>query len=83
MNAERGRIRIRGGAEESEHNIREITLHEVIHAVLTLTEHDTHEKDVYRTQRAGERVVELLAIHLLDTVRRNPELVRYLMDGAW
>jgi hypothetical protein len=78
----RGRIAIRGNGELSDDQTRDTLLHEIIHGVLTLAYLD-EESDVFRTGRQSERVVEALATHLLDTLRRNPELVRYLMDGAW
>jgi hypothetical protein len=78
----RGRMRIRSDDGMSEHNVRDTVLHETIHAVLSMTYLD-QEKDVFRTSRQGERLVDALGTNLLDTLRRNPDLVRYLMDGAW
>lgn len=78
----RGLMRIRNDDHMSEHNVRDTVLHETIHAVLSMAYLD-QEKDVFRTARDGERVVEALGTNLLDTLRRNPDLVRYLMDGAW
>lgn len=76
---EAGRIVVRGGIEQSVHNVRDTLLHEVIHAVLSLTSLDG-QTDVFKTDRMSERVVEVLTIHLLDTMRRNPELVAYLTE---
>lgn len=73
-----GRIVVRGGLEQSAHNVRDTVLHEVIHAVLSMVYLDGQE-DVFKSGRQGERVVEALGTHLLDTMRRNPDLVGYLM----
>lgn len=73
-----GRIVVRGGPEESDHNVRDTTLHEVIHGILSMVYLD-EQADVFKSPRMAERVVEALATHLLDTMRRNPELVAYLM----
>jgi hypothetical protein len=81
-NVQTGVIRVRGGGENQPHNIRDTVLHEVVHAVLTMGYLD-EAADVFKTERMAERVVEVLGTHLLDTLRRNPELVRYLMDDAW
>lgn len=78
IDIERGRMRIRGGGEQSPTNTREVVLHEVIHGVLSCAYLDA-QKDVFRNERMGERVVEALGTGLLDTLRRNPELVAYLV----
>ncbi len=52
-------------------------LHEVIHAITDstgLTETITHELE--------ETIVNALAPTLLDTLRRNPQLVAYLLEGS-
>lgn len=76
-----GRIRLRSQPESSPHNQRDTLLHELIHIVLTFGGYLDGEKDVFKTDRMAERVVDVLATHLLDTFRRNPALVAYLMEG--
>jgi hypothetical protein len=76
------RITIRGSSESSISNQRDSVLHEVLHAVMVLYGYIGDEKDVYKTPRMGERVIEVAATGLLDVFRRNPALVAYLMDDA-
>lgn len=76
-NVQMGVIRLRGGGENQPHNVRDTVLHEVIHTVLSLGYLDG-QQDVFKNGRQAERVVEVLSTHLLDTLRRNPELVAYL-----
>jgi hypothetical protein len=57
---------------------RDTLLHEVIHACLELTYLDA-SLDHFKTKEAAERVVSVLATHLLDTFRRNDGLVSYLV----
>jgi hypothetical protein len=52
---------------------RDTMLHEVVHLVLGLTALDSE---------GDEKFVRVFATHLLDTFRRNPHLVKFLMDGA-
>lgn len=75
-----GRIIVRTGPENSAHNARDTTLHEVIHAVLSLAGLD-EQVDVFKSARMSERLVEVLATHLLDTLRRNAELSAYLLEA--
>lgn len=51
-------------------------LHEVLHAVWRLVGLDDGP-----TERYEERVARAMAPTLLDTLRRNPELVKYLTRG--
>lgn len=76
-----GKGSIRLSARQSTHNMRDTLLHEVLHAVLICVSLD-EQKDVFVNPRMNERVIEVLGTHLLDTMRRNPDLVDYLMaDG--
>lgn len=47
-------------------------LHEVLHAIDHTLQLGMTHKTVWR-----------LGASITDTMRRNPDLVRYLMDGAW
>lgn len=82
VNVAQGEIRVLATDESTPHNQRDTLLHEVIHAVLTLTGLTGRRDDVWRSSAMAERVVDNLGTHLLDTFRRNPELVAYLMDDA-
>lgn len=55
---------------QSPDQLRDTVLHEVVHAVVELNKLEGTEVD--------ERLVSVLSTHLLDTLRRNPELVVYL-----
>lgn len=67
--------------ESSPTQQRDTLLHEVIHAVLQLVYLDG-ASDHFKSKDASERVISALATHLLDTLRRNPELAPYLMEQA-
>jgi hypothetical protein len=75
---ERGRITVRATDELSADMVRDTMLHEVIHAVIELT----YLNDDFRNRDAMERVTNGLATHLLDTLRRNPQLVAFLMADS-
>lgn len=79
-NVDAGIMRVRGGKELSADQERDTLLHEVIHAVLSLTKLDG-QRDHFKTSEASERIVTVLSTHLLDTLRRNPALVEYLVHG--
>jgi hypothetical protein len=65
----RGKIIIRGGGEQAEDAARDTMLHEVIHVVNFLLQLDMDEATVGR-----------LSTGLLDTLRRNPELVAAIIS---
>lgn len=56
--------------------LRQIALHEVVHACLQLTEAAPADDD------EAERVVSTLAFMLLQVIRDNPELIRWLAERA-
>lgn len=75
------RITIRGGGALTEDKARETLLHEVLHAVIGTARippfsaesgHGEHDSE--------EAIVSMLAPLLLDTLRRNPELVAALIS---
>lgn len=70
------RIRIRNG-EQSETQYRDTMLHEVLHAVVA----QTYSQKSY-AKEDEEQAVAVMATHLLDTFRRNPDLVAYLLSDA-
>lgn len=70
------RIRIRNG-EQSETQYRDTVLHEVLHAVIA----QTYSQKAY-AKDDDEQAVAVMATHLLDTLRRNPGLVAYLLSDA-
>lgn len=74
---DKGIMRLRGGGEQSDDQLRDTMLHEVLHAVVRLT---YSEKSYAKEDE--EPAVGVLATHLLDTFRRNPGLVEYLMADA-
>lgn len=74
---DKGLIRLRGGGEQSEDQMRDTMLHEVLHAVVRLT---YQEKSFAKSD--DEDAVGAIATHLLDTLRRNPDLVAYLLSDA-
>lgn len=70
-NHDKGFIAINCQGVLSDDAERDTLLHEVLHVVMGLNELPDEEKTVV-----------LLATHLLDTLRRNPHLVTYLMEGV-
>lgn len=74
---DKGLMRLRGGGEQSPDQMRDTMLHEVLHAVVRLT----YSEKAY-AKEDPEQAVGTIATHLLDTLRRNPELVAYLLDDA-
>lgn len=56
---------------------RNTILHELLHVVI-----DTTNADENLDGEAEEALVQRLSPLLLDTLRRNPQLVTFLMDGA-
>ena len=69
----RSRIKIRAN-EQSESQTRDTLLHEVLHAIVAMT---SSEK-AYAKEDA-EQAIAVLGTHLLDTMRRNPDLVTFLL----
>ena len=70
------RIRIRDG-EQSESQYRDTMLHEVLHAIVA----QTYAQKAF-AKEDDEQAVAVLSTHLLDTLRRNPALVAYLVNEA-
>jgi hypothetical protein len=68
-------VRITVNPARPEQVQRDTLLHEVLHAIGALT---GLRRDL--GEEAEERVVERLSSNLLDTLRRNPELVEYLLS---
>ena len=60
------------GDKQNRDNQADTLLHEVLHAILSV--YNLHDKT------ADEHFVALLATTLLDTLRRNPVLVDYLVE---
>lgn len=73
---DKGLMRLRGGGEQSADQMRDTMLHEVIHAVVRLT----YQEKAF-AKNDDEDAVGAIATHLLDTLRRNPELAAYLLGG--
>jgi hypothetical protein len=56
---------------------REVLLHEVLHAIFYATSlHNTYNSE------QEEQIVSAYSVILLDTLKRNPKLVRYILDDS-
>jgi len=67
-------LRIMLAPEQAAGQMRDTLLHEVLHACFNVT-------GGLPTYDEEEKVLSLLASLLLDTLRRNPEFVAYLVGG--
>jgi hypothetical protein len=66
---------VRGQPAAGFYQERDTMMHEVMHAVLSVTAIDTEMDD-----EKAELMVSRLTPAILDTLRRNPHLVQYLME---
>lgn len=69
-------IRLRD--DQSDASLRDTLLHEIMHALLNLSGLTSH--GVLEDANVAEHVISSLAPLLLDTFRRNPEVVKFLFE---
>lgn len=74
VDVDAGKIWLADGQGHSPYTEKDTVLHEVVHAVLALTKMDQVLKE------EEERLTSVLATILLDTLRRNPETTRWLVE---
>ena len=79
---DRGVIAIRSGRTGmSRSQIRDTLLHEVIHAAVRIAGLHNHGRVDLSKHAEEERAVNYLATSLVDTLRRNPALARFLLEA--
>ena len=77
-----GRVYVRTDPTQSISNQRDTLMHETVHYALILYGYLDRETDVFKSERMGERLVDVLGTALVDVLRRNPTLVQYLVAGT-
>lgn len=64
---------------QSEAQLRDTLLHEILHAVAAQTYLDGPAVSSFVDKDHAERAIATFSTHLLDTLRRNPDVVAFLL----
>jgi hypothetical protein len=72
-------VRFRSGDEVSPDEVADTVLHELMHLVMLASDIE-HRMPTQRQAETAEALVSGMTPILLDALRRNPELVRYLCE---
>lgn len=77
----KGTIQVRDLSGESPSQLRDTLLHEVIHACIAEGGLRAHGGSMAKSSDGQEeQIARILATNLLDTLRRNPNLAKFLLE---
>lgn len=76
-----GRILLDPGSNSSQDRVREVLMHEILHAIRNNGGHDEQIGDDWKAGLADtERFICSIQWGLIEVLRANPDLVRYLTE---